>query len=204
MSTAGKYRPLFTVEQYLALERAAEDRHEYIDGEIFAMAGESLEHGSISTNLSGILYNQLRGSPCRVLSKDTKIRSGPNPGKGQGSKGLFSYPDVLVLCGEPEYHDDRRDVILNPKVIVEILSEGTESFDRGEKCFRYQTWNPTLSDYLLVSQKEPLIEHFNRQANGTWTFQRYFGLDATINLASISCTLILADVYERVVFRAPE
>ena len=113
------------------------------------------------------LVMQLKGTPCRALSKDTKIRSGPFPRLQNSTKGLYSYPDVVVVCGEPEYQDAHADVILNPAVIFEVLSSSTEAFDRGAKFTRYQAWNETLADYLLVSQDQPQIEHFSRQAGET-------------------------------------
>src|SRR5688572_25678141 len=116
----------------MPMERAAEERHVYLDGEIFAMAGESDPHGIISVNLVGTFFNQLKGKPCQARTKETKVRSGPVPETGRGTKGMFSYPDVVVVCGEVEYHDAYRDVILNPKAIIEVLSPSTEAFDRGE------------------------------------------------------------------------
>jgi Uma2 family endonuclease len=195
-----KQKPLITVDQYLALERASAERHEYLDGVIYAMAGESRPHGSISVNLVGLLYMQLRGKPCQAFTKDTKVRSGPAPKINQSTKGLFSYPDIVVVCGEPQYHDEVEDVILNPSALIEVLSPTTEALDRGDKFIRYQVWNPTLRDYLLVSQKEPLIEHFQWQANDRWTYTRYSGLKATAMIPSIGCKLKLADVYDRVNF----
>src|SRR5215813_5130532 len=130
----------YTIEEYLALERAAEERHEYWDGGIYAMGGESLEHGRICTNLSRIISNQLVGKPCELLIKDMKVRSGPDPQPRRVTKGLFSYPDLLVVCGEPQFHDQYRDVLLNPAVIIEVLSDTTEAFDRGEKFRRYRTY----------------------------------------------------------------
>ncbi len=190
----------YTINQYLAIERAAQERHDYLDGEIRAMAGESSAHGDISANLVIILGNQVRGTPCRVRTKDTKVCSGPILSAGETTRGLFSYPDVLVICGTPEYHDALRDVVVNPKVIVEVLAESTEAFDRGEKFTRLQTWNPTLTDYLLVSQDRPQLEHYTRQEDGSWSYRLTIGLDASIVIASISCTLKLAEVYERIEF----
>jgi len=205
MSRAGaKAKSAYTVEQYLAIERAAEERHSYLDGEIYAMAGESDAHGVITVNLVGSLFNQLRGTPCLLRTKDTKVRSGPILSAGESARGLFSYPDVLVLCGEPEYHDALKDVVLNPKVIFEVLSETTEAFDRGEKFTRFQTWNPSLTDYVLVSQDRAQVEHFARQPEGTWSYRRTTGLEATVVIVSINCTLKLADVYERVAFTPDE
>lgn len=191
---------LFTVDEYLALERQAEERHEFVDGEIYAMAGESGQHGDISMNLAGLFHFHLKGTPCRARTKDTKVRSGPLSRSRKNYSGMFSYPDIVVICGEPEYHDAHRDVILNPTVIVEVLSPATESFDRGEKASRFQTWNPTLKDFLLVSQDQPQIEQYSRQADGTWSFQRHTGLDANVSIPSVGCTLALADVYDRVDF----
>lgn len=197
-------RPLFTVDQYLAIERASEDRHEYVDGVIYDMAGESLAHGLISANVVGTLFNQLKGTPCFALTKDSKIRSGPQSKARVGTKGMFSYPDILVVCGEPEYFDSHRDVILNPKVIIEILSPSTETFDRGEKCERYQTWNPTLTDYVIISQDEPCVEIFSRKKKGNWSFERFSGVDAVAPLPAIRCELPLRDVYDRVRFPSEE
>jgi Uma2 family endonuclease len=195
---------IYTIQEYLALERESEERHEYIDGYIYAMAGESPEHGEICANLSGIIVPQLSGTNCRARIKDTKVRSGPKPKSSRSWKGMFSYPDLLVVCGEMRFHDEHGDVLTNPKVIIEVLSKSTEKFDRREKFFRYQIWNPTLTDYLIVSQNEPLIGHYVRQSNGSWLFNFYFELDQSLTIESISCTLPLAKVYERVSFPSEE
>lgn len=192
-------KPAYTIDQYLTFERAAEERHYFLDGEIYAMAGESSAHGDISANIIISLGTQLKGTSCRVRTKDTKVRSGPFLSAGETTRGLFSYPDILVICGEPDYHDVVKDVILNPKVILEVLSESTEAFDRGEKFTRLQTWNPTLTDYILVSQDRPQVEHYTRQPDGTWSYRLTTGLAARIDIPSIHCTLKLADVYDRVV-----
>ncbi len=195
-----KLKPHFTVDQYLAIERAAEERHIFLDGEIHSMAGVSDAHGDITTNALGILYNQLKGTPCRARIKDTKVRSGTTPLLGHGTAGMFSYPDIVVVCDEIEYHDSVKDIVLNPTAILEVLSPATEAFDRGEKFLRYQTWNATLREYVLVSQEQPQIEVFRRQADDTWSYQRFSGLQAEASLPSIHCTLKLKDVYDRVVF----
>jgi Uma2 family endonuclease len=195
-----KPKTMFTVDEYLAFDRAAEGRYEYLDGQLYAMAGESGEHGDASANIIIALGSQLKGSPCRVRVKDTKVRSGPTLKAGETTRGLFSYPDIVVICGEPEYLDSHKDVVLNPTAIVEVLSPSTEAFDRGEKFTRYQTWNPTLQDYLLVSQDKPQIEHFARQADGSWSYHLHAGLEVSVLIPSINCTLKLADVYDRVRF----
>jgi len=193
-------KPVFTVDQYLAFERSSLDRHEYLDGEVFGMAGESLKHGYVTVNLVGLLFNQLRGKPCRALTKDMKVRSGPVPKPHMSTSGMYSYPDVVVVCGEPEFHDEQKDVILNPTAILEVLSKTTEDFDRGEKFLRYRKWNPTLRDYLLVSQEQPHIDRFSVQDDGTWKDWHAEGLYSSMEIPSIGCLLNLAEVYERVVF----
>lgn len=195
-----KHQPLYTVDDYLLLERISNERNEYLDGQIFAMASESGEHGIITVNLVMIVATQLKGSLCQARTKDTKVRSGPEPKPGCSSSGLYSYPDLLVVCGEPEYHDDHTDVLLNPAVIMEVLSPTTESFDRGEKFTRYQTWNSTLCDYLLISQHRPQIEHYTRLPDNSWSYRRASGLEAQVIIPSIDCTLRLLDVYDRLTF----
>jgi Uma2 family endonuclease len=195
-----KSRCYYTIDQYLTIERSSAERNYYLDGEIYGMADESPAHGDISVNVVSLLGSQLRGTPCRVRTKDTKVRSGPILSADQTTRGLFCYPDILVICDEPEYHDAFRDVVLNPKVILEVLSPSTEAFDRGEKFTQLQTWNPSLTDFLLMSQDRPQIEHYTRQPDGSWSYRRTTGLDAQVEIASIRCTLKLADVYERVTF----
>jgi len=194
----------YTIEEYLALERQSEERHEYIDGQIYAMAGESNEHADISSNLVGILNPQLRGTPCRVWTKDSKVLSGPAIRAYKSIKGLFSYPDIVVVCGEPRFLDDHRDVLLNPTVIIEVLSPSTESFDRGEKFRRYRTHLASLTDYVQVSQALPLIEHFRRQSNDEWVLSTVGDMTGSLNLGSINCTLRMSEVYDRVSFPEEE
>jgi Uma2 family endonuclease len=199
----------YTVEEYLALERAAEERHEYFDGEIvamdrddpIAMAGEKLPHGIISLNIGAQFNFQLKGTACFAVTKDTKVRSGLGIVSTRSAKGMFSYPDILVVCGEPEYFDEHSDVIMNPTVIVEVLSQSTESYDRGAKFQRYRAWNPTLKDYVLVSQTQPFIEHFRREPDGAWKMQESVGLEGFVTLSGVPCVLKLADVYDRIVFK---
>lgn len=190
----------YTEDEYLALERQAEERHEYLDGEIYQMAGESPEHGAICTNLTRIISTRLLGTPCQVFSKDTKVRSGRLPKQPRQTKGLYSYPDLLVVCGELEVLDDYRDVLINPIIVIEVVSPSTEHRDRVEKWLRYQTWLPQLQDYLLIAQARPLIEHYNRQPSGGWLYRAVSGLENELHLASIDCTLWLKEVYDRVTF----
>ena len=189
---------LFTVEEYLTFERTTEERHEYLDGLIYAMAGESPNHGHICTNLTISLGTGLRGTPCAIFSKDTKVRSGPD--QAQTRQGLWSYPDLVIVCGTPQYHDQYQDVLLNPRVVIEVLSPSTERFDRGEKWERYRTWLPSLEEYLLVAQDRPCVEHWHRHGGATWQADLLEGIEATLVLASIGCQVPFADLYDRVVF----
>lgn len=167
-----------------------------------AMAGESEDHGIICVNLVTSLATRLRGSPCRVFTKDLKVRCGPY--RSHTREGLYAYPDLVVGCGPSQYHDQARDVLLNPTVLIEVLSPSTEAFDRGEKFRRYRAWLPVLTDYALVAQDRPLMDHYHRQGDGMWAFRTLEGLEATLHLDSIGCTVGLADVYERIVFPARE
>jgi len=191
----------YTTEEFLEIDRATDERYEYVDGVIYQMAGESGEHGDICTNFLSELRFQLKGKNCRARSKDTKVRSGMLSSKGnQVMKGMFSYPDIVVICGEPEYHDKRRDIILNPKVIVEVLSDSTENFDRHDKFSRYRMFNPTLSDNIFVSQDEPIIEHFVRAEDNSWTLYTHVGLDKVFKITSIDCELKLSEIFDLVEF----
>lgn len=196
-----KQKKLYTVDEYLEMERASLERHEYIDGEIFLMAGESDEHGDISVNLISEFRFQLKGKDCRVRAKDAKIKSGGfSPKSGQSTKGMFSYPDLVIICGEVKYHDKKKDVIVNPKVIIEVLSESTEIYDRNDKFTRYKMFNETLTDYILVSQDKPQVEHFIRQDDNSWKVYTYIGLDEVCPIPSIECELKLSEIYDRVEF----
>ena len=195
--------PRHTVEAYLQLEREAAERHEYLDGDIYLMAGESPEHGAICMNLSISIGSQLRGTPCQAFAKGAKVRSGPEPRPGVSMQGLFSYPDLVVVCGDLQFHDARRDVLLNPTLIIKVLSDSTEAFDRGDKFRRYRAWLPTLIDYLLVAQDRPLIDHYHRVEDNRWELVSVEGLASSLYLVSINCTLQLAEVYDRLTF-SPE
>jgi Uma2 family endonuclease len=195
-----KAETLFTEVEYMALERASDERHEYLDGLIYLMAGESPAHADICTNLVMIVASQLKGTPCRAWSKDTKVRSGPLPVTRYSMEGLFSYPNLVVVCGTPVYLDEYQHVLLNPQVIIEVLSPTTGAFDRGEKFKRYRTHLESLTDYLVVAQDKPLIEHHSRPPNGEWAAKSFTDLADTLTLASIGCTLNLRDVYDRIEF----
>lgn len=195
-----KVEYLFSPDEYLEFERRAEIRHEYLDGDIYEMAGESDSHADICVNLITNLALQLRNKSCRVRAKETKVRSGVAKKNTYPPKGMFSYPDLVVICGKPEHHDQFKDVIINPRIIIEVLSDSTEKFDREIKFQRYQKYNETLTDYLLVSQDQPRIEHYIRAADGGWRYYAYENLETTFFIDSIDCEVKLRDVYDRIEF----
>lgn len=189
----------YTEDQYLSIEREADERHEYLDGQIYALAGESPEHGAICANLTTEIALQLRGTPCQAFAKDMRVRSGPLPRRRYSQKGLYSYPDLMVVCGEMQFLDENRDVIINPKVIIEVASPSTEAFDYGEKFWRYRTFNPSLTDYVIISQNRPSIEHFALREDGLWMIaDSVIELSGSVHITSINCTLQLAEIYDRV------
>jgi Uma2 family endonuclease len=161
-------------------------------------------HGTICVNLTACLVPQLRGSPCRVFSKDTKVLFGPMPRTRGSRQGLFAYPDLVVVCGTMQFHDAAQDVLLNPTGLIEVLSPSTEGFDRGEKFQRYRHWLPTLTDYVLVAQHQPVMDHYHRTAANRWELVAYEDLEARLELEAIGCTVPLAEVYERVEFPSEE
>ena len=183
-------RHSLSFEEWLEAERAsAEGRSEYVNGEVFAMTGASAEHNTIVMNIGGELRAQLKGRPCQVYANDMKvlIRSA-NAGK---------YPDLVAFCGEPELLDGRRDLLLNPSLIVEVLSDSTEAYDRGDKFALYRQI-PSLREYLLVSQGRVLVELFARGDDGRWVLADYRSLNDRVPLPSLDCTLDLAEVYDKV------
>ena len=177
---------LLSPDEYLAIERAAERKSEYADGEALAVAGASYVHNLIVANVVGTLWGRLRGTPCAVVPSDLKVKA---------SNRLY-YPDVTVLCGDPRFQDDQQDVLLNPTVIFEVLSDATKNFDRGEKFMRYRLVE-SLRDYVLVAQAETHVEHFRRE-NEVWVLAETREPDHRLALESIGCELPLADVYDRV------
>ncbi|MFN7947761.1 MAG: Uma2 family endonuclease [Blastocatellia bacterium] len=185
---------LVTPEAYLAQEREAFERHEWLDGLVYAMSGESPNHSIICSNINAELNIQFRGRPCIVFSPNMKVRAELAPGKS--TKGLFAYPDVLVVCGKPAFHDQHRDVIVNPKVIIEV---STSRYDHEEKFEKYAQ-NKSLTDYLLVSQQRPHIQHFMRKPRGRWEVVIETKLTGSLVIASIKCKLKLANVYDRIEF----
>lgn len=192
---AVQHKPFYTPEEYLALEREAETKSEYLAGQIFAMAGASPEHNQIAFNLITLIGAQLRGGPCRGYTSDQRVLV--------SSTGLYTYPDVSVVCGNPQYTPNDPEALVNPSLIIEVLSDSTEGYDRGEKFAHYDRVE-SLSEFVLVAQNMPRIECFVRQESGKWLLDHAEGLDASLPLVSIPCELKLADVYNRVEFPSPE
>jgi Uma2 family endonuclease len=182
-------RPYLTAFEYLALERGSTIRHEYFDGERFAMTGGSLRHNQIVVNLSRELSLKLKSRPCGVYANDLRVRI--------TESGLYTYPDVVVVCGEPQLEDAHLDTLLNPTLIVEVLSPSTEAYDRGKKFEHYRTLE-SLEEYLLVAQNEPRVEQYLRQPDDRWLLAAFSGRSAALPLPSIGCELRLAEVYEKV------
>ncbi|HEY0556234.1 MAG TPA: Uma2 family endonuclease [Thermoanaerobaculia bacterium] len=177
-----------TIQEYLAFERGAEARNEFHDGETFAMTGASRAHNLIEGNIFGEVRNQLKKRPCEVYHESMRVRT---------PAGLFTYPDVIVVCGEPRFDDSEFDTLLNPTLIVEVLSPSTETYDRGMKAIEYRAI-PTLQEYVLVAQSRLHVEHWQRHGAEEWLLRDLRDREQTLELPSIGCRLLVADIYERV------
>jgi Uma2 family endonuclease len=186
-------QPLLTVEQYLELDRAAETRHEYYKGRMYAMSGGTFRHAQINGNLSGELRAALKGRGCSVLPADMRT----------AAAGIYAYPDIVVVCGGAIFHDGRKDVLLNPTILVEVLSASTEGYDRGLKSAHYRKIE-SLQEYAIVSQIEPRIEIFRRQQNGQWMLAEFIGLDAICRFETLNCEIRLSEIYDGDPFDAEE
>ena len=182
-------KTFLTEEEYLAVERRADVRSEYFGGEIFALAGASRRHNRIVTNLVAALDNQLRARPRNVYSSDMRVKV--------QSTGLVTYPDFVITCGEESFADAEMDVLLNPLVIIEVLSDSTEAYDRGKKFENYQSIE-SLKEYLLVSQDSQRIEQFVRQSGRNWMYIDTREPAEPVTLQSIECELKLEDIYLKV------
>ena len=192
MSTLAK--TCLTPGQYLDIERQAEYKSEYYQGEMFAMAGASEPHNVLVGNLVRDLGHQLRGRACRVYPSDMRV--------SVTSTGLYTYPDVTVVCGEPQFTGDQADILLNPILIAEVLSPSTEAYDRGRKFEHYRTLD-SLAQYLLVSQDRVHVDLYTRQPGGCWVLSEASRLEDTLELRSLGCRLALADLYEKVDLSSP-
>lgn len=182
---------LYTPEEYLSFEREAEEKHEFVDGEIVAMAGASREHNLIGGNVFAGIHFQLRGRNCEIYANDMRVRM---------RKNRYGYPDVVVVCGAPEFDDEEFDVLINPTITVEVLSKSTRFRDKTEKLVAYQKME-SLRECLLIEQIEPRIEHYIKQTSTQWLLKIYEDLNETISLESIDCQLPVAEIYAQIEFR---
>ena len=189
MSAAPKR--LLTPEQYLAQERRAEFRSEYLRGEVFAMTGTSFEHCLIKDNFARKAGNQLEETACRVITSDMRVKI--------TKTGLYSYPDLVIVCDEPQFEDATFDTLLNPRVIVEVHSDSTEKYDRGRNFAHYRQI-PSLQEYVRVAQDQAVIERFVRQSDESWLLTAFADLGQVFELTSVPVRLALAEVYRGVTF----
>lgn len=180
----------FTPEEYLKIDRQSEYRNEYFNGEIFAMTGASRRHNLISVNVAATLSNQLADRECEVYASDMRVKVNPT--------GLYTYPDVVVVCGPPQFDDEELDTLLNPTVIIEVLSKTTEGYDRGDKFEHYRSL-ASLAEVVLIAQDKHHVEQYGRQASGQWLLTETNNLQDRIILASIDCELPLSQIYRKVV-----
>lgn len=186
-NVATQSSPILTEEEYLAFERSSDVRHEYLSGQIYAMAGATREHNLITGNAASELRAQLKGQPCETYSNDMRVRI--------ARSGQYTYPDVVVVCGTPQFLDDHGDTLLNPLLIIEVLSSSTEAYDRGEKFRDYRSID-SFSEYVLIAQAKKAADHFTKK-NNIWTIQE---VEQEIRLATIPCTLTFSEIYDRVEF----
>jgi Uma2 family endonuclease len=174
----------YTPDEYLEFERTVREKHEFFRGEIFAMSGASEAHNLIVANVLGEMRQYLRGKPCRVYPSDMRVKVSPS--------GLYTYPDVVVVCGQPQL--EQPGDTLNPTLLVEVLSESSEAYDRGKKSEQYRTL-ASLTDYLLIAQDRTLVEHYNRQPGDRWLLHAANRLEDTVAISSLGCELPLSEVY---------
>src|SRR5258706_13646566 len=181
--------PYVSAEEYLRLERQSEYKSEYVNGEIFAMTGASRKHNLVAGNIFREISQQLKSRQCEAYVGDMRVKV--------TATGLHTYPDVIVVCGEPEFEDKYVDTLLNPTLLVEVLSQSTERYDRIAKSSYYRTLD-SLAEHLLVAQDEVRLERYVRQPNGQWLLFHWTSLGHIVELSSISCSLALRDVYDKV------
>jgi Uma2 family endonuclease len=183
--------PKATAQEYLAQERQAQTKSEYIDGEILAMTGASRPHNLIAGNIFASLHSQIRSRPCEIYMGDMRV--------AVDQAEFYTYPDVVVVCEDPQFLDVELDTLLNPTLIVEVLSPSTAFYDRGEKFNRYRQLS-TLQEYLIVAQDIPALEHYRRQSPREWILVDITDWETPVELSSIQCQLALKDIYEKVNF----
>ncbi len=183
-----------SVAEYLAIEEKAERKSEFHNGQMFLMAGASREHNLINRNLTGLLYVRLETTSCQVFLSDQRVKV--------DATGLYTYPDLSIVCGPPEYALEDRNTLVNPRVAIEVLSDSTERYDRTVK-FRHYKQLPSLMEYVLVAQNEAAIERFTRLPDGTWAQSEFIGLDAVLTLHSVPASVPLREIYRDVEFPVP-
>lgn len=181
-------KSVWTPEEYLAWERVQPEKHAYFQGEIFAMSGASREHNLLVANLVRLLNQALLDRPCETYPSHMRVKV--------PATGLYTYPDVSVVCGEPRFEDDTFDTLLNPLVLIEVLSDSTERYDRGEKFEQYRTI-ASLRDYVLVRQDRVLVEHFAKQPDGGWLLHEVRA-GGRLDLVSIGCAIAVDEMYRKV------
>ena len=182
----------YTAEEYLRLERLAETKSEFFNGEILPMPGVTREHNLINGNLLVELKNQLAGRPCEVYFCDMKVKT--------PSTGSYAYPDIAALCGEPQFDRGDTGTLLNPQLLIEVLSESTERHDRGLKLHHYRSID-NLLEYVLVSQSECRVERYAQSKGGEWVYGNATNPESTVELTSIACRIPLSRIYDRVLFK---
>ena len=188
--TAGiRKRKKITEAQYLKMERAAETKHAFFDGEVIAIPNANVQYCTVARDVMVALHPQVRRRGHHIFAFDMRVKVTVS--------GLYTYPSIAVVCGEAQFEDAETDTLLNPTVIVDVHPRSTEAYDRGEKFEQYRKL-PSLAEYLLISQAKPLIEHFLRQPDGKWLLSEYSAPSDVVELPSTGCRLALADVYEQV------
>ncbi|MGI8469823.1 MAG: Uma2 family endonuclease [Pyrinomonadaceae bacterium] len=180
-----------TPAEYLEFERKSETKHEFFDGEIFAMSGAKRNHNKVMTNISGLVWQHLKGRNCESYSSDMRVFV--------PETGLYTYPDLVVVCGEPKFQDNIFDTLLNPILLIEVFSDSTESYDRGKKFQHYRSIE-SLQEYALVSQDEARIEKYVKRGDGFWLLSEAVGLDSEIEFSSIEHRITLVEVYDKIDF----
>lgn len=189
MGLALKKPKLFTSAEYLEFERQSEVKHELIDGEIFEMAGAVRKHNRISTNVLRLLDNQLLERECNVYGSDMRVKI--------TSTGKYTYPDIVAVCGEEEFEDETQDTLINPQLIIEILSNSTEGYDRGAKFEYYQTIE-SFTEYVLITQEPFRVEQYVRKDKNEWTYFEFRQPEDILKLKSIDCEISLQNIYHKI------
>ena len=192
MSSAAKTK--LTVAEYLAFERSSESKHEFFDGELFAMTGGTPAHSLIATNFASEARAALKERPCVVFNSDLRVKV--------NATGLYTYPDVTIVCGEQKFDDEQRDTLINPTIVVEVLSKSTASYDRGPKSKHFRKID-SLQALILIEQDSPAVEVYRRQSDGNWILTDATELTDSIAIEAIGISIPLAEIYRNVTFPEP-